>query len=77
MKPIFKGKMRIHFNKKTKTNLVWSLITSKGCFHVKGLVIDRPPITTEFKGHMAKQPKATFVVFGDLYINKQGYGVII
>lgn len=58
-------KIRIHFNKRTKTSKVWTLITSKACFHAE-IVHILTPVTTEFHPEKKRNPRAFMVTRGRL-----------
>lgn len=52
--------VRLHFNRRSKDGLVWSIRTSKVCYHASKVYL-RVKSTTEFKPDNDRNPKAFIV----------------
>lgn len=60
-------RIRVHFNRKAKNGLVWSLVTSKACYHAEE-VIFRNIAYSEYKPNKKSNPKAFITTDGNIYM---------
>lgn len=69
-------KIRLHFNRRAKNGKVWSIQTSKVCFHAKN-VKSSLPIETEYYSDRERNPKAFILMYGNtVKVNRDGTAII-
>lgn len=70
--------IRLHFNKQAMQRgdpRVWSLITSKACYHAKSVVF-KTRVVTEFNPNKKRNPRAFLTAVGNITMLADGTALI-